>query len=108
MRPNERFDFDVYLSFHNYRSFFDKENIVGKEPIWSEKDIIYNHNELNKRELNVTIPVNDKIRNNKTLYLHMQVTMKNPFYLPGVNDQDYDRLPIREDPSENEDDIKAI
>lgn len=70
----------------------------NKEPVWSERGITYEYADKNKKELNVTVPVNDKLRNNKTLYLHFQLTVKNPFYVKGLNDKDYgDRHTIDED-----------
>ena len=90
MRHGQSFDYDVYLSFHNYYGFFEKGGIANKQPIWSEKNLYYAYIDSNKKELNVTIPVIDNIKNNKTLYLHMQISTKNPFYIKGVNDNDYD------------------
>ena len=89
MRPGEQFDFDVYLSFYSPYAFFERSQIVGKKPEWSEKDLAYSYLDTNKRDLNITIPVTENLRKNHTLYLHMQFTMKNPFYVQGLNDKDY-------------------
>ena len=75
MRPGDKFDYDVYLSFHSPYAFFERNQIAGKKPEWSEKDLFYSYVDSNKRELNLTIPVNENLRRNHTLYLHMQFTM---------------------------------
>lgn len=52
----------------------------------------YEYSEANDRSLNLTVPVNENLRKNHTLYLHMQVTTKNPFYVKGLNDKDYGNI----------------
>lgn len=47
------------------------------------------------KELNITIPVNENLRKNRTLYLHMQITTKNPFYVEGVNDKEYEGMGLK-------------
>lgn len=101
MRKGDLFDFDVYLSFHNYNQFFSKGKILDKEPVWSEKSLIYDYSPINNKELNLTIPVNENIRKNRTLYLHMQFKTMNPFYVKGVNDKDYGYTYQREDINED-------
>ena len=74
----------MYLSFKGPFSFFKLGNNLG-EPTWHESDLYYNYSESNDRGLNLTVPVNEKLRNIKTLYLHMQVTIDNPFYDHDLN-----------------------
>ena len=81
----QKFDFDVYLSYRDSYFFFSRTNFSDIEPIWSEKDLAYDYSDSNSRVMNLTLPVSEKIRQNKTLYLHMQITTKNPFYDPSVN-----------------------
>ena len=89
MRPLDKFNFDIYLSYYDYQQFFDKGNILKEQPVWSENGLTYDYEQGNKRNHNLTIPVSDELRLNKTLYLHMQVTTPNPFYRKGINDKDY-------------------
>lgn len=79
------FNFDVYLSFKNNHYFF--RDTITVDPIWSEKNLTYNYAEHNDRHFNITLPVHEKIRNNQTLYLHMQITALNPFYNPSITNQ---------------------
>lgn len=88
MRPGEPFDFDVYLSFKNKYNFFKDK--IATDPFWSEKNFTYNYTAENERHFNLTLPVHERIRMNKTLYLHMQITTPNPFYNPFFNYSAYD------------------
>lgn len=92
MRHRERFDYDVYLSYYDKYQFFQRGKIVGREPTWSEKGLIYDYADINDKHFNVTIPVNENLRKNKTLYLHMQVKARNPLYIKGINDKDYGQV----------------
>jgi hypothetical protein len=57
---------------------------------------VYDYNPINDRHLNVTIPVNENlIVKNRTLYLHMQFKARNPFFIKGVNDKDYDDMGVK-------------
>lgn len=104
MRPREQFDFDVYISYYNPYQFFERGKISEREPVWSEKGLVYDYTPENAKELNLTIPVNDNlVKMNRTLYLHMQVTTKNPFYRKGLNDKDYDHIGKRSSGSNGND-----
>ena len=94
LRHGNRFNYEAYFSFQNPYLFFEHGGIVGKEPFWSEKDLVYDYADSNKKDINVTIPVVENIlKHNKTLYLHFQVTAKNPYYVKGLNDKDYEEEP---------------
>jgi Cleft lip and palate transmembrane protein 1 (CLPTM1) len=54
--------------------------ISGKTPDWHEEGLTYDFSSSNDRNLNLTLPVTSKLLSNDTLYLHMQVTIRNPFY----------------------------
>ena len=47
---------------------------------WEEHDLTYDYSPANERHMNLTVPVNERLLQNNTLYLHMQVTINNPFY----------------------------
>ena len=80
LNPGDPFDIDVYLSYRPHGSFFFNEDILSKTPDWSERGLTYDYSILNDRHMNLTIPVKDRLLRNNTLYLHMQVTILNPFY----------------------------
>ncbi len=70
--------------------------IAEKEPTWSERGLYYDSRPENERHLNVTIPVNDNLlKKNRTLYLHTQIKTKNPFYIKGVNDKEYENTGLK-------------
>jgi hypothetical protein len=82
LRNGEPFMFDTYLSFMPNHRFFKGGGIRGKTPEWHEDGLYYNYASSNERHLNLSIPVTEKLHKmNNTLYLHMQVTVRNPLYI---------------------------
>jgi Cleft lip and palate transmembrane protein 1 (CLPTM1) len=81
LRPGDEFNIDVYINYQNNWRFFKMGGISGKEPVWTEKRIFYNYDQENERHINLTLPVTEKLLQNNTLNLHMQVSFKNPFYV---------------------------
>ena len=70
MKPGDPFELDVYINFQNNYQFFQRGGIIGKEPVWSEKGLNYDYSPENERHNNLTIPVNEKLLSNNTLFLH--------------------------------------
>lgn len=80
LAPGQKFDFDVYLSFKDNYQFFERGGISERQPVWEEQGLTYDYAATNNREINLTLPVYDKLRKNNTLYLHFQIKTLNPFY----------------------------
>lgn len=72
---------DTYINFEPYKIFFKAGGIKrAKEADWHEEGLTYEYGSHNERHMNLTIPVTDQLLKNGSMYLHMQITVRNPLY----------------------------
>jgi hypothetical protein len=75
MTPGQPFHYDVWFSYESEDVFWGQSELP--DPIWSSEDydLTYTIHDKNKRQLNLTIPLDDDYyqrmyQDNSTLFLH--------------------------------------